>query len=220
MEGHRRSTARLAVLVASAAATIVAGAAFACTNLATVNLSSSMGKPGDVITVTGSGFQASADEMPMDGMTMDMAPGSAGLAAMANLATRSPVILRWNGPDGPVLSTAVPDRSGTISVIFTIPESQSGQYTVLGVQKNPQGFDVYGTPARAPIQVIGAGQPAAGVRGAGPEGAGGSNTSGFLALTAGLGIAGVGLLAAGGLAATRTARSRRGVPATVSGQQD
>ena len=91
-------------------------------------------------------------------------------------------------------------------MLFTIPETQSGQYTVLAVQKNPQGFDVYGTPARAAIQVIGPGQPAGGgVRGAGPEGAGASTSPGLLALTAGLGMLGVGLLAAGGVAATRTA---------------
>jgi hypothetical protein len=99
-------------------------------------------------------------------------------------------------------------------VLFTIPETQSGHYTVLAVQKNPQGFDVYGTPARAPIQVVADGRPAgAGVRGAGPEGAGGTTSPALLALTAGLGILGVGLLAAGGVAATRGVRQRRGVPA-------
>jgi hypothetical protein len=135
---------------------------------------------------------------------------------------RSPVTVRWNGPDGPVLSTAVPDRSGTISVLFSIPDTQAGHYTVVAVQKNAQGYDVYGTPARAPLQVIGPGQSAgAGTRGAGPEGAAGTLTSpGILALTVGLGVLGVGLLAAGGVAATRTARARRGVPATVDRLRD
>ena len=197
--------------------TVVAGAAFACTNLATVNLSSSMGKPGDTITVTGSGFMANAAEMPMDGMDMDMSA-----MTMGDMTVRQPVTVRWNGPDGPVLSTAVPDRSGTISVLFTIPEAQAGHYTVVAVQKNAQGYDVYGTPARAPLQVVGAGQPAGGgIRGAGPEGAAGASTSpGILALTVGLGLLGVGLLAAGGVAATRTAKARRGVPAQVDGRRD
>ena len=215
---RRRSRVRWAVSGAAGVVVLVAGAAFACTNLATVNLSSPMGKPGDAITLTGTGFMANAAEMPMDGMVMDMGPGG----MMGDLTVRTPVTVRWNGPDGPVLSTAVPDRSGTISVLFTIPETQPGHYTVVAVQKNAQGYDVYGTPARAPLQVVGAGQPAgAGVRGAGPEGAGGASTSpGILALTVGLGVLGVGLLSAGGVAATRTARARRGVPAQVDGRRD
>lgn len=196
---------------------LVAGAAFACTNLATVNLSSSAGRPGDAITVTGSGFMANAAEMPMDGMVMEMGAGT-----MGDMTVRSPVTLRWNGPDGPILSTAVPDRSGTISVLFNIPETQAGHYTVVAVQKNAQGYDVYGTPARAPLQVLGAGGRAGdGVGGSAPAGAGGGPTSpGILALTVGLGVLGVGLLAAGGVAATRTARARRGVPAPVDQRRD
>jgi hypothetical protein len=215
----RRTRCRVHRAVAGVGAVVmlVAGAAFACTNLATINLSSSMGKPGEAITVTGTGFMANAAEMPMDGMVMDM-----GSAAMGDMTVRSPVTVRWNGPDGPVLSTAVPDRSGTISVLFTIPDARAGHYTVVAVQKNAQGYDVYGTPARAPLQVIGAGQPAgAGIRDGGPEGASGASTSpGLLALTVGLGVLGVALLAAGGVAATRTAKARRGVPATVDGGRD
>ena len=203
-------------LFALVATTLVAGsAAFACTNLATINLSSSAGKPGDAITVTGTGFLANADEMPMDGMVMDMS----NMPAMTGMAVRSPVSLRWNAPDGPVLSEAVPDRSGTISVIFDVPDTQAGQYTVIAVQKNPQGYDVYGTPARAPLQVIGAGRPGSGAVGSGSQGGSGQSTStGILALTVGLGVLGVGLLAAGGVAATRLARVRRGVPAEVDGR--
>ena len=199
-----------------AIAVLAGSTAFACTNLATINLSSTMGKPGDAITVTGTGFLASADEMPMDGMVMDMSSMPA-----TNMAVRSPVVLRWNGPDGPVLSEAIPDRSGTISVLFSIPETQAGQYTVVAVQKNPQGYDVYGTPARAPLQVIGPGRPGTGVVRAGSQGGTGQSTSpGVLALTAGLGVLGLSLLAAGGLAATRMARVRRGVPAKINGRSD
>ena len=221
---HGRSTAaRWGLLVVSAALVLLGSTAFACTNLATLNLSSSSGKPGDAITVTGTGFLANADEMPMDGMVMeDMGKGgSAMMGTTAGLAARSPVVLRWNGPDGPVLADAIPDRSGTISVLFTIPETQSGSYTVLGVQKNAHGYDVYGTPARAPLQVIGVGQPAGeAVRGAGPEGAGQATSTGTIALTVGLGVLGLGLLAAGAITATRVVGSRRSVPARVDGRQD
>ena len=205
------------VLIGLCVSAVIAGsAAWACTNLATVNLSSSMGKPGDAIMVTGSGFMASAAEMPMDGMVMDM---GAGAAMMGELPVRSPVTVRWNGPDGPVLSTAVPDRSGTISVLFTIPETQPGHYTVVAVQKNAQGYDVYGTPARAPLQVIGAGR-AAGADAQGIAPAGSGQSGGVLALTVGLGVLGLGLLAAGGVAATRTVRARRDVPVRVEGRSD
>ncbi len=223
MDG-RRTAAQWAVVSLSAALLMLASAAFACTNLATINLSTSMGRPGDAITVTGSGFLANADEMPMDGMVMeDMGKGgTAMMGTTAGLAARSPVVLRWNGPDGPVLADAIPDRSGTISVLFTVPEAQSGHYTVLAVQKNPQGYDVYGTPARAPLQVVGAGPPSGGgLRGSGPEGASAQSTSpATLALTVGLGVLGLGLLAAGGIAATRAIGGRREVPARVGGGED
>lgn len=217
MHRRRGTRARWTFLGVCAAMLIVGRAGFACTNLATVNLSSSMGRPGQAITVTGTGFMANAAEMPMDGMDMDMSAGP-----MADLSVRLPVVIRWNGPDGPVLSTAVPDRSGTISVLFTIPETQPGHYAVVAVQKNVQGYDVYGTPARAPLQVLGPGGRAAdGAVGAGSVGADGqSNSTVILALTAGLGVLGLGLLAAGGVAATRTVRARRGVAATVDSRRD
>lgn len=214
---QRRNRARWALLGLCATVVILGGAAWGCTNLATVNLSSAMGKPGDAITVTGSGFMANAAEMPMDGMEMDMSG-----PMMANLTVRQPVTIRWNGPEGPVLSTAIPDRSGTISVLINVPDTQAGHYTVVAVQKNAQGYDVYGTPARAPLQVVGPGGRAGeGVRGAGSAGAGDpSSSTGIVALTVGLGVLGLGLLAAGGVAATRTVRARRGVPAQVGGRTD
>jgi hypothetical protein len=206
------------VTVLAACLAVLGSTALACTNLATINLSTSMGKPGDAVTVTGTGFLANAGEMPMDGMVMEMGPGSPG---MGDMPTRSPVVLRWNGADGPVLSEAVPDRSGTISVVFDIPPTAAGHYTVLAVQKNPQGFDVYGTPARATIQVLGPGQSAAdATRGSGSvAGDGQASSIGLLALTVGLGVSSLGLVAAGGLAAAR-ARSRRRVPARVDGSTD
>ena len=219
----RRKRARWTLLGLSAALVALGGGAFACTNLATINLSASMGKPGDAITVTGTGFMASADEMPMDGMVMEMGAGGTGMmGTTSGLAARSPVLLKWDGPEGAVLSDAIPDKSGTISVLFTIPEARPGHYTVVAVQKNPQGFDVYGTPARAPIQVVGVGSPAGdAARGTGSAGAGSHSTStGIIALTVGLGVLGVGLLAAGGMTATRLVRVRRGVPAKVDGRRD
>ena len=219
--GGRSRTAQWALGALAAALVLLGSTAFACTNLATINLSTSIGRPGDAITVTGTGFMANADEMPMDGMVMeDMGKGGTEtMGTTSGLAARSPVVLRWDGPDGPVLADAIPDRSGTISVLFTVPEAESGSYTVLAVQKNPQGYDVYGTPARAPLQVVGVGQPPGdALRGSGSEGAAGESSSPtMLVLIVGLGVLGMGLVAAGVLSTARVAGSRREVPARIGG---
>src|SRR5919112_1924017 len=113
---------------AAAAATIVAGAAaFACTNLATLNLSSAAGKPGDSVTVTGSSFRVDS----------------------ANVSASDPVVLRWNGTEGTELARVQPDKAGNISATFAIPEGQPGYYVIVATQKDAQGVDAYGTPARA-----------------------------------------------------------------------
>ena len=77
------------VFGAAAAASVIAGAAaFACTNLATLNLSSTAGKGGDVITVTGSSFQVGRGDTPT-----------------------LPVKFHWNSVDGPVLAEVIEKRS-------------------------------------------------------------------------------------------------------------
>ena len=185
-----------AVFGAAAVATVVAGAAaFACTNLATLNLSSSTGKVGDSVTVTGSSFR--------------VATGT---------AVSDPVILRWNGVEGTQLASVLPDKAGNISATFAIPEGQPGYYVIVATQKNAQGVDAYGTPARASFQILGAnGQsvvtPA--VSSAGSTVASSPSSSGIIALTVGLGALGLALFGAGFVAFVRQAR-RRDVPVTAS----
>ena len=80
------------VFGAAAAASVIAGAAaFACTNLATLNLSSTAGKAGDSVTVTGSSFRVNS----------------------ANVAASDPVVLRWNGTEGTELARVSPTRPAT-----------------------------------------------------------------------------------------------------------
>ena len=130
----RRTVAAGALLGAVLAVT--GAVAYACTNLATLNLSSATGKPGDVITVTGSSFRQPAD-----------LPG---------------VMLRWNGLDGPVLAEVRPDRVGNISASITIPEAPPDTYVIVAVLKDARGNDTSGTPARAQFQILGgAGRPVA-----------------------------------------------------------
>ena len=172
------------VSAVAAAATVMMGAiGFACTNLATLNLSAPQGKPGDVVTVTGSSFSTKA---PV-----------------------AEVVLRWNGVDGAELARVQPDKAGNISATFTVPESQPGYYVLVATQKDERGVDTYGTPARASYLVLGpngqtvtppAATPAATV--AAPE----SGSAGIIALTVGLGVLGLALFGAGFTAFVRQAR--------------
>ena len=174
------------VFGAAATATVIAGAAaFACTNLATLNLSSAAGKPGDTVTVTGSSFNVAKD-----------------------VAASSPVVLHWNGVDGATLAQVQPDKAGNISATFTVPDGQPGYYVIVATQRNAQGVDAYGTPARASYQILGPnGQsvvtPVGSSAGAVTTE---SSSSGIIALTVGLGVLGLALFAAGFVAFVRQAR--------------
>jgi len=184
---------------AAAAATVIAGAAaFACTNLATLNLSSNTGNPGDSVTVTGSSFRV-------------------GTGTTAT----NPVVLHWNGADGKELATVMPDRAGNISATFTVPEGQPGYYVIVATQRNAQGVDDYGTPARASYQILGANGPVAAPvsPGANTGVASEPSSSGIIALTVGLGALGLALFGAGFVAFVRQAR-RRDVPVTVPVRRD
>jgi hypothetical protein len=185
------------VFAAAAAASVLAGAAaFACTNLATLNLSSTAGKANDQITVTGSSFAVNAKDV----------------------ASSNPVVLHWNGAEGTQLASVAPDKAGNISATFAIPEGQPGYYVIVATQKDAKGVDAYGTPARASFQILGAnGQsvvPAA-ASSAGSTVASSPSSSGIIALTVGLGALGLALFGAGFVAFVRQAR-RRDVPVTAS----
>ena len=187
-------------LGALATAVIVAGAAaFACTNLATLNLSNATGNVGDPLTVTGSSFRVPRDAGPI-----------------------SPVQLRWNGVDGQVLAEVTPDRAGNIAASFTVPQGQPGYYVIAATQRNAQGVDEYGTPARASFQILGAGGESV-VQQPGTQAPTGvtsePSSTGIIALTVGLGALGLALFGAGFTAFVRQAR-RREVPATAPVRRD
>ncbi|MHB1535607.1 MAG: hypothetical protein ACYC1D_13560 [Acidimicrobiales bacterium] len=184
---------RLLVGLGTMGAALVIGAspAWACTNLATMNLSNASGTPGTNVTVTGSSFAAA----------------KAGPAV--------PVQLHWNSVTGPVLATAIPDATGNISAAVTIPQAQPGYYVLVATQQS-KGVNEYGTPARAAFQVISPGQRPAITPSAG-QSAGAATSSpsstGVIALTVALGVAGLALFGAGATSFARQAR-RRSVPAT------
>ena len=172
---------------AAATATVIAGAAaFACTNLATLNLSSSAGKAGDSVTVTGSSFRVNS----------------------TNVASSDAVVLKWNGVEGATLAQVQPDKAGNISATFTVPDGQPGYYVIVATQRNAQGVDAYGTPARASYQILGPNGQSVVTPAGSPAGAVGSesSSSGIIALTVGLGALGLALFGAGFIAFVRQAR--------------
>lgn len=170
-----------------------AGIAYACTNLATLNLSTASGNVGDNVTVTGSSFRT---------------PSKATDAAM-------PVVLRWNGAEGPELGQVTPDPAGNISATFTIPESRAGSHVILATQLDAEGEAAFGTPARASFQILAAnGESVASSPGTQAPVVTDGSGSGILALTVGLGVLGLGLFAAGFTAFARQVR-RQQVPTTA-----
>ena len=143
----RLSPHRWAVLAVIGALVVGFGAsAFACANLATLSLSTGSGRPGTTITFTGSSF----------------APARA-----SNGYSPTPVVVHWQWEDGPVLAEVPPDRFGTISASFAVPEAQPGKYIIIATQKTarrvpgapadqpPAYFAEAGTPARTSFEVLG-----------------------------------------------------------------
>jgi hypothetical protein len=169
---------------------LAASAAWACTNLATLNLSQAAGTSGQSITVTGSSFH------------------------VASTGPATPVVLHWNGAAGPVLATVNPDATGNITATITIPDAQPGYYVLVATQQT-NGQDAYGTPARAAYQILAPGQRAAVTPNAVQGGtvAPATSSTGVLALTIALGVVGLALFGAGVGAFARQAR-RREVAAT------
>lgn len=110
---------------------LVTSSAFACVNLATLTVTPGSGTARTRVTATGSSY-----------------------------ATRPgfPVVLHWNGVDGPELGRALPDDHGNISIAFTVPQASAGWYVVIAVQRDNNGADIYGTPSRASIELLAPGQ--------------------------------------------------------------
>ena len=190
---------RLVGLFGGAGAGLVALAAvaYACTNLATLNLSTSTGRPGSQVTVTGSAFGAICVCGPQ------MPP--------------TPVTIRWGGIQGQVLVEVTPDRPGTLSAAFTVPDAKPGYYVIVATQRDANtGIDTYGTPARATFEILGprgesvVNQSELEVATATED----SVSTGLVAFTIGLGVAGLALLAGGSAAVIRQLRGRK-VPAAA-----
>ncbi len=145
-----RGEIALAVLVTAGLVVGMLGAAVAaCTNLATITLSSESGHPGDTIALTGTSF---------------LVRTQGGLPP-------TPVEIHWKTADGPLLTKSTPDRTGTIVVTFNIPDSAPGPAIIIATQRRtvlnpnapdapPMLTDEFGTPARATLRVLAPGERA------------------------------------------------------------
>lgn len=186
------------VLFAATALLLVSAmTAWACTNLATLNLSESNGVAGADIDVTGSSFSTSDSAQAVE--------------------------IRWGGTEGEVLAEATPDSTGSIETSVTIPDSADPGYHVLVATQMQEGEDgelspAYGTPARSSFLVGSVTDPAeisepAGVPAAATPDAG--VPTGLVALTALLALAGIALFGAGLGLFVRESRRRSEQPAPV-----
>ena len=166
---------------------IAASTAWACVSGPVVNLSTVTAKPGEQVTLTGTGFRQA-----------------------------DPVQVRWNALDGPIVAQlAKPDGNQTITATFAVPAATApGSYVVV-VSQTKDGKPSL-SPIRAVLSVVGpTGQtPVLGADTTSDASdripalvqADNDVSNGTLALVA-LGVAGIGMFAAG-VAALAT--SRRG----------
>jgi len=189
-------TKKLAIAAGAAGATLIlalASAAFACTNLAALNLSSSSGQAGSQVTVTGSAF--------------------------ARAPKNTPVALHWNGLDGPVLATVTPDAAGAINATqITIPsDAKPGFYTIVATQTEiATGLSPWGLPTRAGFQVVGPGAtPAQPVQAVSAGSSESGVSGGFIALSVALGVGGLALFGFGAASFLSTYRRRAATPSRV-----
>lgn len=191
---------KLGLVGLSVAALLVvfAAGAWACTNLATMNLSESQVRAGDTLQITGSSYKL---------------PETGG----------QEIVVRWGNLDGEVLATTTADSVGNIDVAVTVPaDAEPGTHVLLATQEvqrdSGELVAAHGTPTRASITV---GEAAAVAE---PPPAALSPTAaapaadlnaGLILFAAVLGLAGIGLFAAGVTVFARDAQQRRAVPAPV-----
>lgn len=178
MEDTTLHTRRMALgaLAAFGTLLVAASTAWACVSGPVVNLSTVQAKPGEEVTLTGTGFRQ---------------PDA--------------VQVRFNALDGPVIATPGKPVNGNVTATFTVPPGTApGSYVIIVSQVKDDGklslspvravLSVVGPSGQAPV--LGAAAPSAGDRITGLVRADNSVSTGTLALVA-LGVAGLGMFTAG-----------------------
>jgi hypothetical protein len=186
---------------ASAVVVLLGLTAYACTNLASLNLSTTNGRPGESLTITGSSFNI--------------------ICVCGPQVPPTPVKIRWNGIKGEVMAEMMPDKAGVVSASFVVPNVEPGYYVIVATQHDETyHIDAAGTPARATFEVLTAsGQSVvgAGELGSASPSTDESTSTGLIALTVALGVVGLALFAAGSMVVLRQVTGRRSrVPVAVT----
>ena len=186
---------------ASALVLVLGLTAYACTNLATLNLSNTTGRPGDSLTLTGSSFLTVCVCGPQ------MPP--------------TPVKIRWGGVQGKVMAELTPDKAGTLAAAFTVPDVTPGHYVIAATQYDETfNFHSAGTPALTTFEVLTpTGQSVVAPSEFAATNPPGDETvsSALIALTIGLGALGFALFVLGSAVVVRQVGTRKTrVPAVVS----
>lgn len=178
----------------------MAGAvAFACTPLSQIQVSSPTARAGEAVSVSGSAFRPAVIH--------------------AGSAITNPVTLRWATSDGPVLATADPDGHGRISASFAVPDVAPGYYVLLATQAGPGGVAEPGEPARAVLQVVGAGAPVAAPQPLSGTPVSASDQTAALAFGSVVGIVALAMAGAGAAGVARRVRKPRYAPARSTAQR-
>jgi len=107
---------------------MIVATAYACGSLATLKLNRATASPGAQVVAVGGNYNSSPQA--------------------------SPVQLRFNGRNGPVLWEGRPSPSGRIKGTFTFPKARAGAYVILATQTGPDGRPAAGTPGRAPLRRV------------------------------------------------------------------
>lgn len=185
----------LGALATMAVLALAASTAWACVSGPIVNLSTVQAKPGDQVTLTGTGFRQ-ADR----------------------------TVVRFNALDGPILAEVAKPENQTISASFTVPPGTlPGNYVVIVSQTKPDG-SLSLSPIRAVLTVAGpTGQTP--VLGADTSADAAErlpelvrrddSVSNATLLLVALGVAGVGMFAAGIAALATSRRGSTAAPVTV-----
>ena len=113
VQSRRRNMVAAAVFAATVGL-VAAGAAFACTALASLSVTPQQGPAGTPITITGNG-----------------------------LAPNAAVSFRWGGASGTVLAQEFADDTGRAAASTTVPaDAQAGAVVISVLQKNSAGEEV------------------------------------------------------------------------------
>ena len=134
MAGRRRAPLRAGVLGCLAVVVLPLASAFACVDLATIELAQGEARPGDQVAGTGKGF---ADDH-------GGAPGP------------EPVVVRFGSATGSVVWSGRPAADHTIAFSFTVPAVPPGEYLIVAMQTTADGTPAPGTPARDVLTVVAA----------------------------------------------------------------